>query len=106
GPQPGGGLVQAGDLATLDAVEEGEPAVDLAVVEPVGTTEALELRAAPVDLRQLGDALDQRVGEAAAGAEVGLERLGPGLAAGAVEAAHGGPAVDEAHQVEGAPEHR
>ena len=63
-PQPRGGHVEAGQLASLDALEEGGPPVDLALVEAVGPAEVLEALGPPVDVAQQGDALDQLEGEA------------------------------------------
>ena len=101
-PEPGRGLVEAGQLAALDPLEEGGPAVDLALVEAVGAAEVLEALGLPVDVGQQGDALDQLVGEPGPGLEVGVERRRPL----AVLQAHRRPAVDEAHQVEGPAQHR
>ena len=102
GAQPGRRLVEAGQLASFDALEEGGPAVHLALVEAVGPAEVFEPLGLPVDLGQQGDALHQLVGETLARLEVGVEGRGPHAAL----HAHGRPAVDEAHQVEGAAQHR
>ena len=75
--QPRRRLVEAGQLAALDALEERGPPVDLALVEAVGPAEVLQALGLPVDLRQQRDALDQLVGEPLAGVEVGVERRGP-----------------------------
>ncbi len=99
--QPGRGLVEAGQLAGLDAIQEGRPAGHLAFVEAVGVTEVSQPLGLPVDLREPGDALHQLEGQAPAGLQVGVERLGPDAVG-----AHGRPAVHEAHEVEGAAEHR
>ena len=75
--QPGRRLVEAGQLAALDALEERGPAVDLALVEAVGPAEVLQALGLPVDVAEQRDALDQLVGEALAGVEVGVERRRP-----------------------------
>ena len=98
--QPRRRLVEAGQLAALDALEERGPPVDLALVEAVGPAEVLQALGLPVDLAEQRDALDQLVGQALAGVEVGVERRRPAVGV------HRRPAVDEAHQVEGAAEHR
>ena len=67
GAQPGGGLVEAGELAALDPLEERGPPVDLALVEAVGAAEVLEALRLPVDVAEQGDALDELVGEPACG---------------------------------------
>ena len=89
-----------GQLPALDALEERGPAVDLAFVEAVGPTEVLQALGLPVDVAEQRDALDELVGEPLAGLEVGVERRRPAVGV------HRRPAVDPAHQVEGAAEHR
>ena len=98
--QPRRRLVEAGQLAALDALEERGPPVDLTLVEAVGTAEVLQALRLPVDVAEQRDALDQLVGEALAGVEVGVERRRPAVGV------HRRPAVDPPHQVEGATEHR
>ena len=73
------------------------PAVDLALVEAVGPAEVLQPLGLPVDLREQGDALDQLVRQALARARgrCRTARATPSIV-------HRRPAVDEAHQVEGA----
>ena len=89
-----------GSSRPLIRSRKGQPSVDLAVVEAVGPSQVLQSLGLPVDLGQPSDAVDQLVGEALTGVEVGEERFGPlGLG-------DGGPAVDEPHQVEGAAQHR
>ena len=91
--QPVGGLVQAGKVAHLVGVEEGQPAVDLPFVESVRAAEALEALGAPVHPAQLGGALDQLERQAAPGLQVGVERRLP-------PAVHRAPPVDRLHDVE------
>ena len=100
-PQPRRGLVEARQLAALDALEERRPPVHLALVEPVGPPEVGQALGPPVDVAEQRDPLDELEGEAAPLLEVGVEGRRP-LAAGG----HRGPAVDEAHEVEGPAEHR
>ena len=91
GPQPGRGLVEAGQLPALDPLEEGGPAVDLALVEAVGPAEVLQALGLPVDLRQQGDALDQLVGQARRGPR-GRRRRAPARA-GSRRASSRGPSA-------------
>src|SRR5439155_23338968 len=72
------------------------PAVDLPVVEPLGTAEVLQASRLPVDVAEEGDPLDELERESLAGLDVALERLGP-----ATLDVHRRPAVDEPHDVEG-----
>ncbi len=68
--------------------------------KPSGRPRSCETLGLPVDVAQQRDALDELEGEPAPLLDVGVEGgrpLAPHL--------HGRPAVDEAHQVEGAPEH-
>ncbi len=65
--------------------------------KPSGRPNPSRPSAPPVDLGQLGDAVDELEGQAPAGFEVGVEGCGP------TASAHGGPAVDELHQIEAAP---
>src|SRR3546814_14716787 len=78
GAQPGRGLVEAWDLAALDPLEERRPAVDLALVVPVGAAEVGQAASLPVDLGEPGDAVDQLVGQPLASGVVRVEGLRPG----------------------------
>src|SRR5262245_15742429 len=77
----------------------GEPAVDLALVESVRATEALQSSGLPIHLAEPGDCIDQLVGEPGARAEVGIERCWPATSI------HARPAVDKFHQIEAGSEH-
>ena len=59
GAQPLRRDVEALDLATLDPLVKACPAVDLAFVEAVVTSQIRQTLRLPVDLRQQGDAVDQ-----------------------------------------------
>ena len=107
--QPRGGLVQPGELACravlVDPFQEGGPAVDLAIVEAIRSAEVAKTRGTPVDPGEAGDPVDQLEGESGSCRRIRRERFGPTGSArpGAV---HGGPAVDEPHEVERSAEHR
>ena len=101
GSKPRRGDVEARQLAALDPIQERCPAVDLPLVEAVGTPEIFEALGAPVDLREQCDALHQLVREPGAGVEVGVERGRPAL-----RQLHRRPSVDEAHQIERSAQHR
>jgi len=99
--EPVGGHLQSGDVPEPDRIEVGHPPGDLAVVEAVGLAESLEADGLPVHPGQPGDTVDQLDGQPRARLEVGVERGGP-----LVPHAHGRPAVHQAHEVEGRPDHR
>ena len=91
--QPVGGVVEPGQVAHLVAVQEGQPAVDLAFVESVRPAEAVQSLCAPIDPAQLGRAFDELERQAAARGKVVVERRLPA-------AVHRTPAVDRLHHVE------
>ena len=99
-PQPRRRLVEARQLAPLDPLQERGPAIDLPFVEALRSPQVGKALRLPVDLRQQGDALDQLEGQPAPLVQVGIERRRP-----LTPCRHGRPAVDEAHQVKGAPQH-
>ena len=98
--QPGGRLVEAGQFAALDPVQERGPPVDLALVEPVRMPEVRQPAGPPVDPRQQTDAPDQRERQPTPRRQIGVERRRP-----APVRRHRRPAVDETHQIEGAAKH-
>ena len=69
-PEPVAGGVETGDVAEFEPVEVGVPAVDLALVEAVGTAQSFEAVGLPVDLGQTGDGVDQLVGQGGASVHV------------------------------------
>ena len=91
--QPVGGFVEAGKVADLVAVQEGQPPVDLPLVESVRPAEAVQPLRLPVHPAQLGRALDELERQAAARGQVVVERRRPA-------AVHRTPAVDRLHHVE------
>ena len=101
-PQPGGRLVEAGQLAALDALEERRPAVHLALVEALGPA---QVRRGPWPASPPRDSSAMpstswkaRPRRASRSVSKGAGHCAPGR--------HRRPPVDEPHQVEGAAEHR
>jgi hypothetical protein len=71
-------------------------------VKPVRAAEILQSLCLPVDLRQQSNAFRQLIREARASVKVAMERFRPSP----LVQIHGGPAVDETHQVERAAKNR
>src|SRR5207248_8606542 len=71
--QPRRRFGEARQLATLDALEEGGPAIDLPLVEAVRPAEVLQALRVPVDVAEQSDALDELIRQSLAGLEVGVE---------------------------------
>ena len=92
--QPCRRLVEAGNLAALDPVEESGPSFHLAVVVAVGPAEVTESLGLPVHLSHLDDPVDELVGQTPTFLRVGVVGGCP-----AVER-HGRPSIDKAHDVE------
>jgi hypothetical protein len=63
GAQPAGGLVESGKVAELVVAQEGEPAVDLPIVEVVRPAESREPARLPVDSSEQRRAAYQLEGE-------------------------------------------
>ena len=98
-PQPVPRDVQPTDVAELESLKVRVPAIDLALVEPVGPSQPLQAPGLPVDPRQPGDGLHQLVGQAGPGIQIREERLGP------LRFADRRPPVHIVHQVEGCAQH-
>ncbi len=60
--KPVGCHSETGKLASLDLLEEGSPALDLAFVEAVGPAQAFQPAVSPVDLSQQCDGFDKLKG--------------------------------------------
>ena len=99
GTQPVGGDLQPRQVPALDAVQETGPPVHLPFVKAFWPAQIRQTPGAPVDLRQQCDALGELIAQSWAGGRVTVERFRPP----AVDV-HRRPAVDEAHQIERAPE--